>query len=68
MVISERDIWASANVLVKRYGADARAEAVKRADDLRAEGDAQGQQVWLRIAGAIEELQRQERRDGEAVN
>src|SRR5262245_62019100 len=67
-MISERDIWTAANMLVKRYGADAKLEAGKRADELLADGDMEGQRVWLRIIRAVEELQRAERRDGEAVN
>jgi hypothetical protein len=39
MTLSERDIWASANVLIKRYGGDAKMQAAQRADDLLREGD-----------------------------
>jgi hypothetical protein len=46
----------------------AKLEAGKRADQLLAEGDVEGQRVWRRIIRAVEELQRAERRDGEAVN
>jgi hypothetical protein len=67
-MISERDVWVSANVLVKRFGADAKPEPAKRADELLADGDMEGERVWLRIIRAIEELQRAERRDGETVN
>jgi len=31
-MISDRDIWAAALLMVKRYGADAAEEATKRAD------------------------------------
>ena len=68
MPISDREIWTVANLLIKRYGSDAKLEAGTRADALLAEGDLEGQAVWLRICRAIDELNRSERRDDEAVN
>jgi hypothetical protein len=54
--------------VAKRYGADARVEAGKRAANSLAENDLVGQALWLRIIHAIEELQRRERRGDEPVN
>jgi len=62
-VISDLDIWRTASLMVKRYGDTAALEAGQRADKLLEEGDTMGQAVWLRIASAIEELQR-EKPDG----
>lgn len=56
-MLSDRDIWTSANLMIKRYREDAAAEAAKRAEELSSEGDVDGQQAWLRIAKAIAWLQ-----------
>ncbi len=37
-MISDRDIWAAALLLVKRYSGDAMLEAAERADQLRGTG------------------------------
>ncbi len=42
--------------------------AARRADELFARGDVEGQAVWKRILGAVEELARAGRGDGEQVN
>ena len=41
-VISDRDIWQAAVLLVKRYGDDAMLEAAERADQMLDEGDMAG--------------------------
>jgi hypothetical protein len=55
-VISDRDIFAAAKLMIRRYGDDAAAEAAQRADSLLEEGDALGSAVWANITKAIEEL------------
>jgi hypothetical protein len=47
-VIPEIDIWRAANLMLKRYGADAEIESARRADELAAEGDLDGAAVWRR--------------------
>jgi hypothetical protein len=59
-VISDLDIWRAAALMVKRHGNAAGLEAARRADELLAQGDTEGQAVWLRIVRAIQELQRTE--------
>ncbi len=54
--------------MVKRYGKDAASKANKRAGEFLDQGNLDGQRVWMRIVRAIEELQRQRPRDGEAVH
>jgi hypothetical protein len=39
--------------MLKRYGDDAEAEGVRRADELAAEGEAAGVAVWRRIIDAM---------------
>ena len=53
-MISDRDIYTAANILVKRYGEGA-------------ENDLDGQREWIRIVEAIKQLQRT-RAPGEVVN
>ena len=56
-MIPELDIYRSANVLVKRHGADAPIHAAMRADAMLEKGDLDGYAVWRRILRAVEELQ-----------
>jgi hypothetical protein len=56
-MIPDKEIWQAALLLMKRYGADAATQAARRADELLAEGDADGAASWKRIVKAIEELQ-----------
>jgi hypothetical protein len=67
-MLSERDIYATANVMMRRYGDDAAMEAAQRADKLMADGDMHGATVWRRVASAIEELAREVPRRDEAVH
>jgi hypothetical protein len=57
-VISDLDIWRSANELIKHFGDTADIEAATRADALLNKGDLEGQRVWLRILTAVDELQK----------
>ena len=47
-MIDDRDVWAAALLMVKRYGADAMLEAAARADQLLADGDPLGAATWHR--------------------
>ncbi len=64
---SDLDIYRTANVLVKHYGDDAALEAAQRADAMLEKGSVDGQRVWKRVLAAMEAIQRQEPREGEAV-
>ena len=55
-MISDREIWQTAGVMVKRYGEEAATEAKSRADELLDEGDAEGYAIWRRIMEAVEGL------------
>ncbi len=55
-MISDLDIFRSANELIKQYGDAADIEAAMRADERLAAGDMEGEAVWLRILNAIEEF------------
>lgn len=56
---TERDIWASARMMVTRHGEDAATEAAMKADKFGLVGDLAGQRTWLRVLRAIEWLQDQ---------
>ena len=55
-MISDLDIYRSAKLLVDHHGQDASSHAARRADELLAAGDLEGQGVWLRIGKAIDKL------------
>ncbi len=64
-MISDLDIYRSANVLIREHGENAALEAAKHADAMLAKGDLEGQVVWKRIVRAVEEIQREEPAPGE---
>jgi hypothetical protein len=56
----DRDVSAVAMLLIARYGADAAAHARWRAKKLLLVGDQAAHDLWIDVARAIEELQRDE--------
>ncbi len=54
-MISDLDIYRSANLLVKRHGQDAPIRAAMRADAMLDKGDLNGYAVWRRIIKAAYE-------------
>ncbi len=66
-MIPDLDIYRSAQVLVKRHGADAPIEAAMKADAMLDKGDLDGYAVWKRILRAVEELLSKERPAGVTV-
>jgi hypothetical protein len=56
-MITDRDIWGAANLLIREHKADAEVVAARQADQMLERGDREGQLVWLRIRRAIVELQ-----------
>ncbi len=65
---SDRDIWLSAQAVIKRHGEDAPIHAAMRADAMLDKGDLDGAATWKRILKAVEELQGTEPKPGEAVH
>jgi hypothetical protein len=66
---STLDIYRTANILVKEYGAEqAPLMAAKRADALLERGDLDGQRTWKAVLRAVQELTRTQREPGERVN
>ena len=55
------DVYRTATLLIEEYGELAPAGAFIKADQFRDKGDARGEDIWLRIAKAAEELLSHER-------
>lgn len=62
-MISDRDIYRTANVMIREFGSTAHIQAAMRADELLDKSDLDGQRTWLRIIKAIEELRSTDRGD-----
>jgi hypothetical protein len=55
-VIREIEIWRVAVLVVNRYADEAKLNSLRRAAELRVDGDHAGATVWRRITTAIEQL------------
>jgi hypothetical protein len=55
-VIPEIDIWRAAQLMLKRYGDQARKESAARATELTLAGDDEGAATWHRIMEAVTQL------------
>lgn len=55
-MISDLDIYRSAQVLIRQRGEDAPIVAALVMDQMLAKGDLEGLAVWKRIAAAVDEL------------
>jgi len=55
---SDRDIYASANLLIKQHGKDAAIFATMQANACGVRDDHAGKATWVRIIRAIEELKK----------
>lgn len=52
-VMSERDVWMAAGVLIREFGEQATIEASNKADQFQKLGDVDGQRTWMRIVHAV---------------
>ena len=64
-MVSDLDIYRSANVLIRQHGEEAPIFAPMEADAMLERGDLDGYGVWRRILRAVEKLCRTEPGDGE---
>jgi hypothetical protein len=55
-VYYEHDIWAAANILIKRYGEYAEIIADVRHERVQTKGDLEELEIWKQIIGAIQQL------------
>ena len=67
-MVTDIDIWRTAWLVIDRHGEEAEFEAASRADRHLDDGDLEGAAVWRRVLTAMDEIQRTERKSGEAVN
>ena len=65
---SEADVWAAARQIMKMEPKYPSITAAQRADGLLDEGDMEGSAFWISVTKALEEMERQRPRNGEAVN
>lgn len=63
-----RDIYCSANLLLKQHGRAAKAHAAQRVQELKASGDEKGAWAWMGIIDAIGVLELSEPLDGQATH
>lgn len=52
-LMSERDVWMAAGVLIREFGEQAVIEASNKADQFQKLGDVDGQRTWMRIVHAV---------------
>ncbi len=57
-MLTDLDIYRSAQVLIKQHGQDAPIHAAMNADAMLDKGDLDGYSAWKRILRAVGELQR----------
>ena len=63
-----RDIYSSANLLLKQHGKAARAHAAQRVQELKAAGNERGAWAWMSIIDAIGVLELSEPLDGQTTH
>ena len=66
--MDDKDIWITARLLITQHGERARSAAAQRERAMFSKQDFEGAIVWRRMEAAIEELERQKPREGEAIN
>ena len=64
-MIPDRDIYASASLLIREHGEEAHSIARNRAEELKAAGDEAEYAAFTRIADAVKELGQLEPAAGE---
>ena len=57
MAISDWELWACANEMIRQHGEDAAVRAAMRADEFAEKADYEGGATWRRIVRRINELQ-----------
>ena len=63
----DREIWACALAILRRYGEEASTHSGQRADELLASGDAEGHRTWIQILERINQLEQDKPDPGDMV-
>jgi hypothetical protein len=66
-MVTDLDIYRTAQLLVRQHGADAAIHAAMRHDAVLERGDLDGAAVWKRVLAAIDVLLLKEGPDGQAL-
>ncbi len=66
-MISDWELWAAANEVIRQHGDEAPVFAATRQVELGEAGDAAGSRAWLQIGLKIIELRRDTRGEGERL-
>ncbi len=64
-MVTEIDVYRTANEYIKQYGENAAVHAAMKADEMLEKADFDGQSVWLRVIKAIDGLQSEVVPDGD---
>ncbi len=64
-MVTEIDVYRTANEYIKQYGENATVHAAMKVDEMLEKADFDGQSVWLRVIKAIDELQSEVVPDGD---
>ena len=67
-MISDRDVYTAANLMIKQHGTEAAIFAAMNADRLAERVDRAGQALWLRVIQAIDRLAAQAPAPAERVH
>lgn len=67
-MISDLDVYRSAQLIVEKHGDGAPIEAAMKADAMLEKGDLDGQATWMRILGAVKELLQARPDEGDVVH
>ena len=57
MPVTDKDIYASAQIFIKQHGNNALSEALAKMDQFQEKGDLEGRECWNKIAAAIKWMQ-----------
>jgi hypothetical protein len=66
-MVTELDVYHTAQGLLRQYGADSPMRAAMQHGALLERGDLDGAAVWKRVLAAIDVLLQKERRNGQAL-
>ena len=67
-MVTDLDVYRTAQVLLRQYGADAPIQAAMRHDELLERGDIEGRAVWKRVLAVIDVLLVQGPPDGQELH
>lgn len=67
-MISEFELWRSANLLIRQFGRDASITAFEWACTAEANGDCKGYQKWIDVCQTVNEMERDTPHEWERVH